>query len=348
MKLFKKALSCLMAAVILVTAMLTGTVTASAATCTSEFTVNGYLKDNYYYIDIGGISKADYNAAIKKGILYIAMAFGDNDKNYAFANLYKDGVKLDVFRVDEKEVNIDLGGYYSLEPDNKGNYTFTFRMAQSKAKNYINAIKKLKNCVITLGYFDEDEENIRNPYGGEPFALFCSPTWDLSGTKENINNLEISEIGKLTYTGENRKAKVVIKDGSYTLVKGTDYTLSYKNCKNIGKATVTITGKGNYTGTKTLTYKIVPKKTTLSAVKKSSSKVKLSWTAVDGAEKYQIYYSKNGGEYTKLTTVSGSKTSCTVSKLDFEENDYKFKIRSYKEVDDTKYYSSYSKVVTVK
>lgn len=174
-------------------------------------------------------------------------------------------------------------------------------------------------------------------------------TSNKASASKNISTLKFSEISKKTYTGENRKASVTIKDGDYTLVKGTDYTLTYKNCKNIGTASVTIKGKGKYTGTKTLTYKIVPKKTTLAADKKSSSKVKLSWTAVDGAEKYQIYYSADGGNsYKKLATVSGDKTSCTVKKLDFENNDYKFKIRSYKKVDGTKYYSSFSKVVTVK
>ncbi len=164
----------------------------------------------------------------------------------------------------------------------------------------------------------------------------------------SISSLSITKPSNKTYTGKNRKAAVTIKDGDKTLVKGTDYTLSYKNCKEIGTATVTIKGKGNYTGTKTLTYKIVPKKTTLKVAKSSDTKAKFTWTAVDGAEKYQIYYSANGGKYKKLATVSGSKTSYTSTKLDFKKNDYKFKIRSYATSDDSKYYSSYSKAVAVK
>lgn len=131
--------------------------------------------------------------------------------------------------------------------------------------------------------------------------------------------------------------------------KGTDYTVSCKNNKNIGTATVTIKDKGKYTGSKTLTFKIVPKKTTLTVKKSSSTKAKFSWDKVSGAEKYQIYYSKDGGKtYKRLATISGSKTSCSISKLDFKKYDYKFKIRSYKKVDSKTYYSSYSKSVTVK
>lgn len=167
-------------------------------------------------------------------------------------------------------------------------------------------------------------------------------------SKKNISSLNISVGSKYGYTGKNVTAKVTVKDGIKTLVKGTDYTLTYKNCKEVGTASVTIKGKGNYTGSKTLTYKIVPKKTTLKAAKKSDSKVKLSWTAVKGAEKYQIYYSTDGKTYKKLATASGSKTSVTLSGLDFKKYDYKFKIRSYGTDDGKKYYSSFSKTVTVK
>ena len=41
------------------------------------------------------------------------------------------------------------------------------------------------------------------------------------------------------------------------LQKGVDYTVSYSNNRNVGTATVRITGKGNYTGTITKTFKIV-------------------------------------------------------------------------------------------
>ncbi len=60
-----------------------------------------------------------------------------------------------------------------------------------------------------------------------------------------------------TYDGTEKKPSVTIKDGSETLVNGTDYTLSYANNKNIGTASVTATGKGDYTGTKTLYFAIV-------------------------------------------------------------------------------------------
>lgn len=165
----------------------------------------------------------------------------------------------------------------------------------------------------------------------------------------DISTLEISKIKNQTYTGKNRKPAITIKDGDKTLEKGKDYTVSYKNCKKVGIATATIKGKGDYTGEKTIEYKIVPKKTSLKVTKSSDKKATFKWNKVSGAEKYEIYYSTDGGKkYKKLTTVSGSKTSYTSTKLNFKKYDYKFKIRSYGTSGETKCYSSYSSVKTVK
>lgn len=164
-----------------------------------------------------------------------------------------------------------------------------------------------------------------------------------SSDSKDISSLSVSSISNKTYSGKAKTPDVKIKDGNYTLKKDTDYTLTYKNNKNIGKATVTITGKGKYSGTKTVTFKIVPKKTTLT-VKKTDEKYTFSWGKVSDADKYQIYYSTDGKNYKKLANVSGKKTSYSTKKLD-ESKTYSFKIRSFKKVDGKTYYSKYSKVV---
>ena len=101
-------------------------------------------------------------------------------------------------------------------------------------------------------------------------------------TKESNYDVKVGEIGKLTvtaqsikdsekitvgtlsnvvYTGKKQEQEpaVTTQDGKTKLVKGTDYTLSYsEDTKNVGEVTVTVTGKGNYSGTVTRTYKITP------------------------------------------------------------------------------------------
>ena len=65
-------------------------------------------------------------------------------------------------------------------------------------------------------------------------------------------------IAAQTYSGAALTPNPVIKDGSKTLAEGTDYTLSYSNNVNAGSASVTITGKGNYSGTQTAKFTINP------------------------------------------------------------------------------------------
>lgn len=86
-------------------------------------------------------------------------------------------------------------------------------------------------------------------------------------------------IGDQTYTGSAIKPKLQVYDGTintegellseqdkecFELVEGRDYTVSYKNNKNVnldGKPvpTITVKGKGNYTGTQQVTFNIIPK-----------------------------------------------------------------------------------------
>jgi hypothetical protein len=69
------------------------------------------------------------------------------------------------------------------------------------------------------------------------------------------------------YDGKEKKPSVTIKNGSVKLIKGTDYTVSYKNNKNAGTASVIITGIGNYFGELKSSFVISPK--TLKNVKVS-------------------------------------------------------------------------------
>jgi len=86
----------------------------------------------------------------------------------------------------------------------------------------------------------------------------------------------------------------------------------------------------------------------LKATKKSDTTLKLSWKAVTGADKYEIYYCKSGNKFKKLATVSGKKKSTTISKLNFAKYDYKFAIRAYGEDGKEKYYSVSSAPILVK
>ena len=167
-------------------------------------------------------------------------------------------------------------------------------------------------------------------------------------TRTSIAKASISGLSSKYYSGNAITQTPIVKLGSKTLKEGTDYTVSYKNNKAIGTATVTITGKGAYTGTAKTTFKICPKKTTLkSATSPKSKQLKVTYSKVTGVTGYQVTYSTSS-KFTKATTQSAnaSGTSKTISKLT-KGKTYYVKVRTYKTVNGAKYYSGYSVVKKV-
>jgi hypothetical protein len=141
-----------------------------------------------------------------------------------------------------------------------------------------------------------------------------------------------------------------VTDGSKTLVKDTDYSVAYSGNVNIGLATITIKGKGNYSGTATVTFKINPKKTASFKLKAGKKAFTASWKKDAKVTGYQIWYStdKKMSKSVKKVTVTKYKTIAkTVKKLKAKKT-YYVKIRSYKTVSKVKYYSAWSTIKKIK
>lgn len=157
-----------------------------------------------------------------------------------------------------------------------------------------------------------------------------------------------------TYTGKNLTTSVTVKDGSRTLKSGTDYTLSYKNNKNPGTATVTVTGKGNYAGSVSKTFKITVKvsKASLTSAKKTSKKgqLKIKWKKVSGATGYQVYAAQNKGftKKVKKATIKSGKTASTTLKGLTKKKTYYVRIRATKKIAGKTYYGAWSTVKKTK
>ena len=180
-------------------------------------------------------------------------------------------------------------------------------------------------------------------------------TFDKGGylTKTDISKCKATlSKTKYTYNGKAKKPGVTVKNGKSTLKKGTDYTVTYKNNKKVGTATVTIKGKGTYTGTVSKTFKINPKKTTVKKVTSPKKKqLKVTYKKVAGVTGYQVTYStskKFTKKTTKTVTVKGKATTSKVIKKLKAGKTYYVKVRSYKTVGGKKYYSSYTAVKKVK
>ena len=169
--------------------------------------------------------------------------------------------------------------------------------------------------------------------------------------KNNFKKATISGISNKSYTGKNITQSVTVKFSGKTLKNGTDYTVSYSNNKNIGTATVKITGKGSYTGTITKTFKINPAKQEIQKLTAKSKAFFVDWAQKGSATGYEIQYATNS-KFTsaKKVTITNKKTDkTTVSKLSGKKK-YYVRVRSYTTVKGTKYYGAWSvsKSVTTK
>ena len=175
-----------------------------------------------------------------------------------------------------------------------------------------------------------------------------SVTVNFTIAKANVSDLSISAISDRTYTGKERKPSVTVKNGSVKLVKDTDYTVTYKNNTNPGTATVTVKGIGNYTGSKSVKFRIIPGTVTAKAASNGYNKIKVTWNKQSGVTGYVVYRSTSKtGEFKKIKTISGASTVSYVDTVSTGKT-YYYKVVAYKTIDGTNYYGDYPAAVSAK
>lgn len=91
-----------------------------------------------------------------------------------------------------------------------------------------------------------------------------------------------------SYTGRWVKPNVTLKVGKVKLKKNRDYTLVYRNNLQIGKASVVIRGMGNFTGKKTITFKIVPQTPKIQKLKKNKKSFVITYSSGKMVHGYQM------------------------------------------------------------
>ena len=162
----------------------------------------------------------------------------------------------------------------------------------------------------------------------------------------------IVKVSDQTYNGTAKTPRVLVRVGTDTLKEDVDYELEYRNNKNPGKATVVLSGIGDYSGTKKAYFVIAPKKMTWISVKAVTNTrgkaVALSWRGDRYASGYELHCSeKKSSGYKRIGTISKNiYTRCTHERR--PRGNYYYKVRSYILVDGKKYYSAFSNVKGVR
>lgn len=251
----------------------------------------GYLKAGTYYLKVSTYSENDvkcvYVGQVKGNEIGMSLSFVKDNSNKT-ATLQ--------FKLSDKAVPESV--YVSTNNYGESNYfpdtnKCSFNTANNQfSVSYANSAYACTNVKV----IDE------NGFEYFKFARVLSKyTAKINGSTD------------VEYTGK----AVKLSSKNITIAAGYEavpYTASYKNNKNIGKATVTFTGKGNCIGKYTTTFNILPGKvkklniSTKTGVK--TNNYKFSWSASKGATKYVIQARKsNGGSYKTVKTVKSKSTS---------------------------------------
>lgn len=175
-------------------------------------------------------------------------------------------------------------------------------------------------------------------------------TYSGTATKAfTISKANLKEVANVTgvvsryYTGKARTQTDLKVYVAGKVLSKSDYKVAYKNNKNVGKATLTITGQGNYTGTITKTFIVKPRKVANVKVTKGKKRVTVRYKKQNGA-RYQIYYKTTGS---KAKTVKTAAVKRTIKKLKSGKT-YTIKVRAYKKIGSKTYYGKYSKAKKVR
>ena len=243
----------------------------------------------------------------------------------------------------------DTCGYYKTVPHTH-NLTLVAAKAATCTEGGKEAYYKCEGC----GKFYEDVLGTKEITDLASWGNIAKIAHTTKQTVTKASSIKLKATS-LTYNGKVRTPKVIVKDRTgKTLVKNTDYTVSYaKGRKYVGKYAVKITFKGKYSGTKTLYFTIKPKATSISSLKAGSKKFTVKWkkqaTQTTG---YQVQYSASS-KFSKAKTVTVGKNTTVskkISKLSGKKK-YYVRVRTYKTVKingkSIRIYSGWSKAKTV-
>ncbi|MBE6788016.1 MAG: leucine-rich repeat domain-containing protein, partial [Ruminococcaceae bacterium] len=245
-------------------------------------------------------------------------------------------------------ISVDYKAFYGCN-----NLTDVWYDGSKDEKNRINISAENDYFINAVWHYNRVDECIHNYTTVTNKSTLTSngsivTKCSVCGTPLNTFSLakiaSVTTTKKVTYNGKTNTPTVIVKDANGKIISSSNYNLKYASGrKNYGKYRITGTVKGNYSGSESIYFEIVPKNSKISKLtaKKKSLIVKIKRNkSVSG---YQIQYSlKKNFKGTKTVTLKkNSITSKTIKKLKAKKF-YYVRVRTYKTYKGKKYYSAWS------
>ncbi len=234
----------------------------------TDVVCEGYSKAFKYLCDLSEFNNEELNCFIATGVMSCSSLDNESEAKGAGGHMWNiihmgdnDNYLVDITNCDTNTVGypdkLFMVGKAMDPSSNATDESYTFSID--------NALVMFAYDANTIGIFDASErtlaqKNYENTSGNTGDT---GNSGDTDDQETEIVNFEISGlVTNKTYTGSAIKQNLKITaNKTKTLTEGTDYTVAYKNNVNVGKATVTVTYKGDYQGAEkmTLTFTISPK-----------------------------------------------------------------------------------------
>ena len=145
----------------------------------------------------------------------------------------------------------------ATRPYNEENPAFEFTCSGFVNNDDVQVLTKLPDFATDATKTSNVGKYVITPSGAEAKNYEISYLQGiLTINAKGASILTIDDIADIEYNGLAQTPEIIVKDGTTILTRGTDYDVSYSNNIKVGTAKVTVTGKGNYTGTKTGTFTI--------------------------------------------------------------------------------------------
>ena len=156
-----------------------------------------------------------------------------------------------------------------------------------------------------------------------------------------------AKVGEFSDKEENIEKYVILMDGNKVLIEGKDYEHNGANMTSannkVSSISITVEGKGNYTGSNTWKLSPISQQPLLQSAKLTKQGIQLTWQKETGGIGYCIYRKKGNGNYKKIKTISKNGTTTWLDNTDLQKGEkYTYRMRVYTKNNEQIVYSNYS------
>lgn len=274
-----------------------------------------------------------------------------SSKNKAVENLK---VKKDVLDKASKTLDTTKVKYEQaqrIDRNNPATYETNFPEIKTSETALKTAKKNLDDSKLALDKAEAETKDAQAKYDSA-LKAYEKALADFNKADEELDKyvsfdiskeegIKVSGISNKTYTGKALVLKITVThNGQPVPVK-----ITYPNGNtSVGEHYVYIIGEGEYKGTIKYSFTILPKSVGKRTYTRTKSSIKVAYKKVSNVSGYQIAYRKKGSsKWIYKTTSSTSKTLKSLKK----KSRYQIKVRTYKTVNGTKYYSTWSSTATI-